>query len=173
MSLTNNTTILAADLQALTTTARAALQLDSAQLPLGWLYSAQFAGLTLNTTLTRRRTFFTAPFDCTVESFGVTAYGFDALSIGTVNITAPGVLASFPLQQTGSIAGTGPTRLSRVFYDGAKGKTGAQYMTLNPAVRMLYAGTRCTITVATTVNLTTTSHLQVAIALRQFFARGA
>lgn len=167
MAITNGALIAAADLTAATNASRATIRTDNAQLPLGWHFNAYFHGLLAATPRERSRCIFVAPFDCTVESVAVTALGFDALSVLTVDVTAPGVLASFPLRVF-ALAST--ANLPRILYDGTKGKTGAM-MPANPAVRALYAGTRCTIAVSTQVNVGAAAFLHVDVALRQYFAR--
>lgn len=167
------TDVITSELGALTTPALALIRDDNAQLPLMWEHNAYFHGLVTTTPAARARQSFTVPFDMLLETMAVRHAGFNASSVLTVSVTAPGVLDSFPVTASASPTAFSPGNIPRIQYDNTKGRATLADSPASRAARILYAGTRCSISVATTVNATAGAFLMVTLCFRGFFARGA
>jgi hypothetical protein len=165
VTIANGSPILAADLDALTSTQLALLAADAGQLPLAGEVSLVFPGLTTglhSSNPERCQASFTAPYDLLIEAVAVQAGDHTAASTTTVTLSCPGVLDAFSVVVSGT-TGAGLTKLARVLYDNA-GKGPAR------AVRVIPRGAVVDVFVDTT-SAAAASMLQVVVAFRAFFAR--
>jgi hypothetical protein len=168
MTIADGQTIIASDLDALTTSALANAQTDNAQLPLGFHLWATFHNLVAGSNALYRRTVFVVPFDCYIESVKVQAGDQTAASTVTLALDFDGVLAPWEISISGS-AGAGTTELTRLLYDNTKTKQ-TNVAATSMAFRVLPAGTTVAVTVSTT-SVATPSMVAVGLCLREFFAR--
>ncbi len=159
MTISNGSAVLAADLDAMTTTQLAAMATDTAQLPLGGEVSFIFAGIVTGVTYTAR---WVAPYDCLIEVVAVQAADFTAASTAIVSLSAPGILDAFPVTITGA-TGAGITKLARVLYDNV-GLGNARTLRVIPKGAIVDIN-------ASTTSAAAASQMQVVIVYRSFFAR--
>lgn len=169
MAMTNGSTILAADLNAMLSTQLALMAADNAQLPVGFHSQHRFDGIVATTPVERSLSVVVVPFDCYVEALIVTTNGMTNPSTVTVSVTGDGALPNFPISTTQSVTAAF-TNLVRFAYDGTKGRVGKLAMPTNRAFRVFPRGSTLTVA-ATTTNVAAGAQLQVAVALRQFFGR--
>jgi hypothetical protein len=165
VTISNGSTILAADLDALTTSQLIVCAVDAIQAPLAGEVCLVFPGLTAglrSSNPKRCQASFTAPYDVLIEAVAVQAGDHTAASTTTVTLSCPGVLDAFPVVMSGT-TGAGLTKLARVLYDNA-GKGPAR------AVRVIPRGAIVDVDVDTT-SAAAASMLQVMIAYTAFFAR--
>lgn len=178
MTISDGSTIESADLDALGTAQLALLRADNAQLPLAHEASFVWVGLTASSADERCKAVFVMPFDGWLETLVVQGSDFTAASSVTVSLTCPGVLTAsdvdapdpFPVSVTGAVGAASRTKLSRVIYDGTKGRVGTTHMASNRAIRLIPKGATVTINVQTT-SVVATSMLQVLLLLRGNWAR--
>ena len=168
MSITEGATILKADLDALLSTALAALAADNARKPLGHHVVLNFEGVVTGVANVYPKAVFVVPFDCYVETLAVVCK--DMVGTVTVAVTGDGAVDNFPITITGT-AGAGVTKFARLLYDGTKTPL-VNFATASRAFRCFPKGSTITVTVTTT-NAAAASALQVSLVLRSFFSRGA
>ena len=183
MSIANDSTITAADLNGMATTALGLVQADNAQVPGVYELHLQFRGVVAGSTDAYARYVFVVPFDCYLETFAVSAADQTASSTVSAALTGDGTLVGdldddtsvqdegklvfWPTKVSGA-AGSGQTKLARLLFDGTNTK--GAFATTNRAHRTLLRGSTLTLSVATT-SVATASAINVALVLREFFAR--
>lgn len=187
MTISNGSSIIASDLNTLISTELGLLATDNAQLPLGFVQSFTFPNLVSGTGSTRRKARFVAPFDCYLEALCVQAADQTASSTVKAAVTGDDTLvdnlgdtddfgeerglAFWPVKVSGT-AGAGITLLSRLLFDNTKKKVGlgGNFATSSKAFRLISKGSTLLVSASTT-SVATPSCVQVALAVRQFFAR--
>lgn len=183
MAITNGSTILKADLDAMATTQLGLVRDDNGQAPGVYELHLQFRGVVAGSTDAHARYVFVCPFDCYLETFAVSAGDqvgtvrgavtgnatvVDGLA-DTASIGDEGQLVFWPTKVSGA-AGAGLTQLGRLLYDGTKTKQGLNFATTNRAHRTLLKGSTITVSVSADAGAVA-SLITVALVLREFFAR--
>ena len=185
MTLSNGSTILASDLNAMVTTALGNVQTDNAQVPGVYQLHLTFPACVTSTVSYRRKCTFVVPFDCYLETFAVESADQTASSTvkgaitgdGTIvddladgdSLTDEGKLVFWPTKVSGS-AGAGNTKLARLLFDGTLTKAGVDFATTNRAHRTFLRGSTITVSVMTS-SVATASFIHAVLVLREFFAR--
>jgi hypothetical protein len=173
MSISDASTVTAADLNAMTTTQQGNVQADNAQLPLGFLLHLRFPTRVaggFNVVPSRRaKSVFVAPCDVYVETVAVTTGDHTNPSTVTVEITGDGALVNWPIKVTGA-TGASPTLFSRLLYDNTKTKPSADFSTTSRAFRVFPKGSTITVQAASN-SVATFTMLGVEVVFRQFFQR--
>lgn len=172
MTISDGSTIIATDLNALITTDLGRLQDDNARVPLGYHRTFTFKNLVASTNALYRRARVIVPFDCYLETLAVRAAEFTAASTLTVTVEGDGALVNWPIEVSGAV-GTGTTNVTRLLYDNTKRKvrkSGGGFATVSTAFRVFPKGSTIVITPSTT-SVATPSMCSISMALRQFFAR--
>jgi len=168
MPITNGSTILAADVNEMTTSSLALVQADAGRIPVGMQAVFMFHNIRDGTSPHRRKSIFVVPYDCLLETVAVQCAEHTAASTATVTVTADGAYSNFPTSVSGTV-GSGITKLSRLLYDNTQ-SSGKSFASTARAFRALTKGSTVTVTAASTSVLASSS-MQVTLVLRQFFAR--
>jgi hypothetical protein len=185
MTISNGSTALKTDLDAMISTALALVQADNAQVPGAYEIHLTFPGCISSTSSYKRKSTFPCPFDCYVETFAVTAAEQTAASTVKAAITGDGTLVDsladsaslgdegklvfWPTKVSGT-AGANTTKLARPLFDGTRTKAGLNFATTSQAHRVFLKGSTITVSVMTS-SIVGASKIDVAIVLREFLAR--
>ena len=168
MAISNGSTITAADINAMLSTALGDVSDDDAQLPLGCELNLNFPGP--NTTAILRRFTLIAPCDLLVEVAAVQAADLTAASTVTVTITGDGGLINWPITVGPFATGSGVVAGPRILFDNAKTNVSKDFATTAAAFRVFPKGSTIIISAATT-SAAPLGTLQVCLVLREFFDR--
>jgi hypothetical protein len=148
MAIANGSTVLTNDLNAMLSSALAAIQADNAQLPAGLELNLSFPNLVAATPAEQRKAIFVAPFDLLVESIAVQSTGFTAASTLTVAVTADGPVANWPMTISGTV-GVATVKLARLLYDNTKTNPAKSFATTSRAFRVFPRGSTITVLAST------------------------
>jgi hypothetical protein len=172
MPITNGSTILAADLNALTTTSLGLIQADNARLPGYAPIVFTFQGLVASAPAAQRRARFVAPVNLLVDTLAVmTTPANSAAATITATVSAGGILDDWSMTRTGTLDTIGKKQ-TRLLYDGTmNAKPGLNQATTSRVVRLLPKGSIVDVEVETT-NTLTTMVATIVICSRCYLARG-
>ena len=154
MTVANGSTILATDLNALTTTQLGLIQVDNARLPGYAPLIFTFHGLINGTPAARRTARFVVPVNMLVDTLAVITTPADsAASTITATVSAGGILDDWSMKVTGTLD-TIAKKQSRLLYDGTMlAKPGLNQSTTSRVVRLLPKGAIVDVNVSTTNSL--------------------
>lgn len=170
MSIADASSIIATDLNAMTTAAQIALNADATAAPLGFEVNLQFANVVAGSTSRFCKTVFVVPFDCYLETLAVTTGDMTNPSTVTVTITGDGALPNWPTTVTG-VVGASPANMARLLYDNTKaGAAGVDFATVSRAFRVYPKGSTVTVQ-ASSSSVAAASLLQAALVFRQIWGR--
>ena len=172
MTVANGSTILAADLNALTTTQLGLIQADNARLPGYAPVIFTFQGLVATTVPARRRARFIVPANMLVDTLAIiTSPATSNTATITATVSAGGILDDFSMEVTGTLD-TVTKKQSRLLYDGTMlAKPGLNQSTTSRVVRLLPKGAIVDVTVSTT-NALATMVATIVLCSRSRLARG-
>lgn len=171
MSITNGSTILAADLNAMALPALVNTRVDNARLPGGVELMATLVGVVDTTPAYRSKVRVVVPVDMRVESVAVQCSPGTVGAVVVVDVTGDGALPNFAMQVRATLT-AGLAKAARLLFDNT--------MTANPGVtpsltsrvgRLLTRGSTITITVTSATNVVATMVTQVVIVGRSSHAR--
>lgn len=176
MPITNGSTVLAADLNGMATTALALVQADNAHLPAGLELHLHFPGLVAATDLTLRRAVFVAPIDLLLESVAVETGNHTAASTSTVKVVSDGALMNGTSDDGRGVSVTGTSatgaidKFSRLLLDNSRTNVAVDFASTAEAFRVFPAGSTVTVTIETT-SVAVTSAAHVVLVFREFWGR--
>ena len=172
MTIANGSTILAADLNALTTTSLGLIQADNARLPGYAPIVFTFQGLVAGTVLARRKARFVVPVNMLIDTLAViTTPATSAAATITATVSAGGILDDWSMSVTGTLD-TIAKKQARLLFDGTMlAKPGLNQSTTSRVVRLLPKGAIVDVEVVTT-NALATMVATIVLCSRLRLARG-
>lgn len=172
MTVANGTTILAADLNALTTTSLTSMRTDNRRLPGYAPLIFTFQGLVASTTAARRTARFVVPVNMLIDTLAIiTSPATSSAATITATVSAGGILDDWSMTVTGTLD-TVTKKQSRLLYDGTMlAKPGLNQSTTSRVVRLLPKGAIVDVNVSTT-NALTSMVATIVLCSRSSLARG-
>ena len=172
MTVANGSTILAADLNALTSASLALMRSDNRRLPGYAPVIFTFQGLINGTPPARRTARFVVPVNMLVDTLAViTSPATSSAATITATVSAGGILDDWAMEVTGTLD-TVTKKQGRLLYDGTMlAKPGLNQSTTSRVVRLLPKGAIVDVTVSTT-NALATMVATIVLCSRSSLARG-
>ena len=172
MTVANGSTILAADLNALTSLSLVLMRTDNRRLPGYAPLIFTFQNLINGTPAARRTARFVVPVNMLVDTLAViTSPATSSAATITATVSAGGILDDWAMEVTGTLD-TVTKKQSRLLFDGTMtAKPGLNQSTTSRVVRLLPKGAIIDVTVSTT-NALATMVATIVLCSRSSLARG-
>lgn len=171
MSISNGSTITAADLNAMTTSALALIRADNARLAGIVNHCYTSFNVIAGTALLLRTWRFVVPVDTIVDWVLLQACQHTNPSTTTISITADGAAAAFPISVTGTTGTSGRVRIASPYYDNTVTNVADSFETTSRVLRVWPKGTTVTVVIETT-SVAAASSIGINICGRSFYSRG-
>ena len=171
MTIANGSTILQADLNAMSALSLSKARLDNARLSGGIPLTVTFHGLVASTPVYASKSRIVIPVDMLVDSLVVLISPGTATTTVTVDVTGDGALPNFAMRIIGTVdAGVAVLPARLLFDNNMSANPGVSPQLTSRVARLLPRGSTILIT-ATTTNIVATMSVQVTLAGRSRLAR--